>query len=236
MTGSADEGYYSRETYWNDRYESDTPGNTDEWIFSFAALKDLLPLREARYVVDVGCGVSSLLADIRASGFTGSLTGLDFSLQGIEKARTLFPTQDITYIHGDAKELTKLVGVDCADIIIDKTAIDSILCAGAAGRATIMQYCQEVGKVLREDGAFIWCSFQSLSPYGQEILDGIIVPGLTATNSYHGLGWTLDIHSWESQVENKSLNPTVYVFRKVHRSPRFLGDDVSAIETSIHYY
>ena len=229
-------GYYSRESYWDDRYANkNLCGSTEEWIFTFAVLKQLLPIQDCKKIVDVGCGISSLLSDIRTDGFPGQLFGVDFSKPGIEQAKVLHGSQDISYIHGDAQDLTKHVGTD-VDLIIDKTAIDSILCAGAVGRSTVMQYCHDVGKALREDGSFVWCSFQSLSPYGQEILDGIIVPGLTSSNDYHGLGWTLDIHSWESHAENKDLNPTVYVFKKVHRTPRFLGDDVSAIDTSMHYY
>jgi SAM-dependent methyltransferase len=230
------EGMFSRSSYWDDRYaKKDSTIDQTEWIFNFESMKQFFSIEECRFIVDIGCGISPLLHEIRASGYTGRAMGIDFSNVAVDMARVKFP--GVEYVCADAETICKLCGEDKVDIVIDKTSIDSILCGGRDGRAKVIRYCEQVGKVLREDGIFIWATFQGLEPYGMEILNGTILPGLSASNSYHGLNWSADIHIWEDAVfENANLKPTLYIFRKTHISPRFLGHDVSSVETTMHYH
>jgi SAM-dependent methyltransferase len=229
-------GMFSKVSYWDTRYSKGAnDGEEAEWIFNFDSIKRFLCLETARFIIDVGCGVSPLLNEIRLSGYAGKALGIDFSTVAIYLARAKFET--IEYVCADAASILSIAGAENVDIVIDKTSIDSQLCAGPVGRANVTRYCEAVGRALREEGVFIWATFQGLEPYGMEIVNGTILPGLTASSSFHGFNWAADIHIWEDAVfSNPDLKPTVYIFRKVHRSPRFLGDDVNSLETVMHYH
>ena len=242
-TSPKEDGRYSRSSYWDKVYRSEAsehkPSDDEEWIFNYVSLKNFLPLEDSSFVVDVGCGVSSLLSEIRCGGYKGRLLGLDFSEVGIKSAIDRYVDSNIEYVCADACELLSYTKSDTVDLIIDKTAIDSQLCAGASGRSNIMRYMLAVGRSLKEEGVFVWATFEGPEPYGWDIVNGTLIPGLTSSNDFHGLDWSLDIHVWQDQMfypENPHLKPTLYIFKKVHKSPRFLGDDVSALDATTHYH
>jgi SAM-dependent methyltransferase len=229
------DGRYATIEYWDGFYASSEgkESSNDEWIFNFESMKPFLELVDANHIVDVGCGVSPLLDDIRKSGFVGRLSGIDFSSSAIDNCRKIYAEANIQYYEASADRLLDIVGSERVDVIIDKTAIDSMLCSGPEGRATALRYLEQVGQCLREDGVFVWATFEGLSAFGFDILNGTIIPGLTASNNFHGLGWSAEIHMWDGHSKNSKLEPSLYIFKKTHRSPKFLGDDVSSVETTL---
>jgi len=229
-------GSFSMAAYWNSRYSTDaTCLDQTEWIFNFDTLKSFISLSQCKLLVDVGCGISPLLHGISSAGYKGRCLGIDFSSVAVELAAAKF--RGVEYVCADAESICKITGEDMVDIIIDKTTIDSMLCGGPKGRAKVIGYCEQAGKALRDEGVFIWATFQGLEPYGMDIVNGTIIPGLSASTSSHGLQWSADVHIWDDVFfENPDLKPTLYIFTKQHISPRFLGHDVAAVEMTMHYH
>ena len=65
---------YAEDAYWRERYAACAPGETFEWFLTYDSLAPLLSpwLRRGASVLDVGCGSSLLLADLRAAGHDAS--------------------------------------------------------------------------------------------------------------------------------------------------------------------
>jgi SAM-dependent methyltransferase len=61
----------------------------------FAALTQLLPLPRLRSLLDVGCGFGDLYPFLRAHGFTGRYTGLDFVPELVEVGRRAYPEAEL---------------------------------------------------------------------------------------------------------------------------------------------
>ncbi|KAF4698807.1 hypothetical protein FOZ63_026066, partial [Perkinsus olseni] len=127
--GEEDQRRYGDASYWEERYKAkkqklnedekeedkaekkaateddddDDADSTDEWHFSFEAMKELLPEKKDITVVDVGCGVSSFLHSMREAGYTGRLVGLDYSPSAIDMCKEQF--KEVEYHNKEAAEM-----------------------------------------------------------------------------------------------------------------------------------
>lgn len=69
----------------------------------FEALTQLLPLDRLSSLLDVGCGFGDLFPFLRARGFRGAYTGLDFVPELIEVGRAAYPEAE--FLVGDFGDL-----------------------------------------------------------------------------------------------------------------------------------
>ena len=106
-------------------------GGYPEWVFSGAAdnhnylvpaVLHALPRGEGQRVLDIGCGNGALTAQIQRAGM--SVTGIDFTASGIDRARQSFP--DITFVVHDISDplLPALQGQ--FDIVVSAEVIEHL--------------------------------------------------------------------------------------------------------------
>jgi len=166
----SDREYASKE-YWESRYKrkldpSDgeqadrkrpagepSSEETDEWFFNYANVEFLLHAyclnrrsKEEVSLLDVGCGNSPFLIDMRKDGWSGRAAACDFSLMALKAFEQKCQDAKVPTAWKDstrpAKQLIKLVECDCrrlldyfprpVDIIIDKGTMDAMyVCAHA---------------------------------------------------------------------------------------------------------
>ena len=146
--------------YWDSHYTScatqQADDDTDEWYLSFADLSEILsgamPHGKDSAVLDIGCGTSRMLRDMRESGHTGELIGTDFS--GVELARRCNAGLDIAIKEADCRDCADLLGQEAFDLILDKGTVDALLCDESEGEENVRRECSQVREMLRVGGAF----------------------------------------------------------------------------------
>ncbi|KAF4676373.1 hypothetical protein FOL47_006287 [Perkinsus chesapeaki] len=199
--GEKDFRHYGDASYWEKRYkakkqrltdegtndekkankedaaEDDDADSTDEWHFSFEAMKELLPEKKDITVVDIGCGVSSFLKSMRDAGYTGRLVGLDYSPSAIELCKEHF--KDVEYHNKEAAEMCpEIVKPGEVDMFLDKATIDGLL-ADETGAEHVQKLCKAEGEALKVGGQLVWSTmFGPFEESGVKVLRETILPGL----------------------------------------------------------
>lgn len=214
---------YATQSYWEERYvqlANNASSREDvgfEWFLSYDAMRPLLQAiirkRDAA-ILDVGCGTSSLLADLRHNGHTGRLVGIDYAASAIEASRRVI---------GDVEVELKCANVldmdfedQSFDVVVDKGTIDAIMCGD---RHTVTLACAQIARVLKAGGRFVLCSHYAVS---EECIarDSWLTPVLEGLlDSSHEFLWSLAVHALSLDE-----SPTVYVFTKARLSPRRVDD------------
>ncbi|EER11092.1 conserved hypothetical protein [Perkinsus marinus ATCC 50983] len=159
--------------------EDDDDNSTDEWHFSFEAMKELLPEKKDITVVDVGCGVSSFLNSMREAGYTGRLIGLDYSPSAIDMCKEMF--KEVEYHNKEAAEMCpEIVKPAEVDMFLDKATIDGLL-ADESGAEHVQKLSKVEGQALKVGGQLIWSTmFGPFEESGVKVLKETILPGLLA--------------------------------------------------------
>lgn len=179
-------------------------------------------------VLDVGCGPSSFLADMRQSGHSGVLVGIDIS--GISLAREINAGHDILIEEVDALDCAARFGGDSFDVVVDKSTIDAMLCDLKSGLDNVRRMCVHVETLLAEGGIYFVVSHNSpdtdqdgeilIADWLEKVMDGLTTESST---------WKLDIHVTEG--------PSVYLFTRLRRSRRkgvYVQDSTSPMEIELH--
>ena len=241
---------YGEKSYWDERYSSgfNESNETDEWLLSFGdiepILQNLLMFGHHSRVLDVGCGNSKLLRDMRMSGHTGKLVGIDIS--GINAAKEACDGHDIIIMEADGRTCYKhsIFEENSFDVILDKSTIDAMLCDTKNGMRNIREYANQVSYMCNPGGCFFVISHnhpgtadcdnedeldeKEAEAEAEEVMGEWlreIVKGLTS----NGNSWNLDIHSSDpgcDDDESKDQDqeavpfPNIYVFTKARRSTR----------------
>ncbi|EER04588.1 conserved hypothetical protein [Perkinsus marinus ATCC 50983] len=159
--------------------DDDDADSTDEWHFSFEAMRELLPEKKDITVVDVGCGVSSFLNSMREAGYTGRLIGLDYSPSAIDMCKEMF--KEVEYHNKEAAEMCPaIVKPGEVDMFLDKATIDGLL-ADESGAEHVQKLCKAEGQAMKVGGQLIWSTmFGPFEESGVKVLKETILPGLLA--------------------------------------------------------
>ncbi|PWN49461.1 S-adenosyl-L-methionine-dependent methyltransferase [Violaceomyces palustris] len=126
--GPKNEDFQTRE-YWDSRYEKED-GDFD-WFKKYDEIRDifleLIPSKQSR-VLMLGCGNSTLSADMYADGYS-NITNIDYSPVVIDKMRARHP--EMAWHVMDIRELKEnsaaLGGLGTWDVIIDKGTMDALM-------------------------------------------------------------------------------------------------------------
>lgn len=157
-------GAYSRRDYWDWRFEQE---GAKEWLADYATLRPLLrPLLQPHHrILLLGCGNSSLGADLHADGFV-EVVNTDFSEVVVARQRRRYAALRPP-MRWEVKDMRRLDYPDASfDVVIDKAAMDAILADGgdvweppAALLAAAREVCAGVHRALRPGGLFVQVTF-----------------------------------------------------------------------------
>ena len=157
-------GVFKEKSYWEDRF---TVEEEYDWLLTFDKLKPhLLPLLKTMdHILIVGCGNSSLSADLYDAGFI-HITNIDFSEMVIEKMKQLHEHDrpGMKWVVQDMTDLQFRAG--SFDVVLDKASMDALMVSEVdvwdPEEDTIVttdRMCQCVTRVLTQNGRFIQLSF-----------------------------------------------------------------------------
>ena len=264
---------YGSKEYWDKRYskceaQRATDDETNEWLLSYADIRGILaaamPLGKDSRVLDVGCGNSKLLPDLRDNGHSGELVGIDIS--GISVARTVCGGKDIQVEEVDATTAYTVFGADAFEVVLDKSTIDAMLCDDTDGMTTVRSYAQQVSGLLCVGGCFFVVSHNhpegrhrsddeeveqeqtddALSEWLQVIIDGLNtgpVPTIATTKNKRrklqggddGVRNPQNQGKWSLDIHvSMDDAPSIYVFRKLRRSSRRVGRVEAEMQIRVH--
>ena len=242
QAGYRDYRFYAEEKYWEARHGLDAEF---EWFASPEALMPLLdlllaPARLGDAVLDLGCGTSGMLSSMRSAGFTGELTGVDFSPAAVRcsaaAARAAHSAADAPAFHRvDASDLSGLVGDGEMDVVVEKATLHGIV-SSPQGEQLAEKVLKEVHRILADDGLLV--SVSGNSPHseneatnGLNVLEELIIPPLLAAGAATGHYYTVDVHSSES------FGPAhAYVLRKVRRAQTRSAARGDELETPVRLH
>ena len=153
------ENQYGSRTYWDNRYAKDG-SDVFDWLQDYEHIKEQINgccTSKAGLVVNVGCGRSSLLADMRKDGFT-NLMGVDWCEQLVAQQNAAHA--EIPHKASAATDFASAEGIGegSVDYIIDKALLDSILC-GANSTQNAFMYLKECHKALKPGGKLMIISY-----------------------------------------------------------------------------
>lgn len=214
---------YATQSYWEERYVQLVNNTTSledvgfEWFLSYDAMRPLLQAlirKRDTAILDIGCGTSSLLADLRHNGHTGRLVGIDYAASAIEALRRAIGDVEVEL------KCLNILDMDFEDqsfeVVVDKGTIDAIMCGD---RHTVTRACSQIGRVLKAGGRFVLCSHYAVSE-NYIAQDSWLTPVLEGLlDSSHEFLWSLAVH-----VLSLDESPSVYVFTKARVSPRRTDD------------
>ncbi|KAJ1452782.1 S-adenosyl-L-methionine-dependent methyltransferase [Pelagophyceae sp. CCMP2097] len=230
-----DEHLYSDASYWADRYVSEAAGEGGgfEWFLSYESLQPLLAgpanKRKSKAVLDLGCGNSKLLVDMRADGFEGRLVAVDFVESALETQRKLGAEEKgIELLRTDVRSTP--FADESFDLIVDKGTVDAMISAKKGGAANVSAAMKEAARLLKHGGRLCVCSHHRVDSEGDPREDdwfGAVFTGLASHGGRGGAGWAVDVHFVDA-ADGGQL-PTVYFFTKRRlarkRGKRSANDD-----------
>ncbi|CZR56661.1 uncharacterized protein PAC_06550 [Phialocephala subalpina] len=161
--------------YWNERYILEQKAqNGDksvlgayEWLSTFETLRPLL----AKYlpssshnphILHLGCGNSSLTADLYSLGYTNQ-TSIDFAPFVIDAMKAKYASLDTRWLYMDARH-TSFPDASI-DVAIDKSTLDAMMHGSQWDppddvRENVGKYVDEVGRVLKPGGQFLCITYR----------------------------------------------------------------------------
>ena len=219
-----EEELYASQQYWRQRYAGCAPEtDTFEWFLDWESLAPLLDgcLKKRHDVLDVGCGASTLLMDMRAAGYGGRLVGVDYVREALDVVRAAAAAARVDLVVGDCRDLDFCDGE--FDAVVDKGTVDAMI---SGGPDAVVAACAECARVLRHGGRFVVCSHHRADADGDLDDDawlGAVVGGLASRDEADAAAWRLDVHALAGAAEGDA--PCVYVFTKC-RSHRGAGLEV----------
>ena len=242
---------YGEEGYWEERYrrqldkakrrerqqeekrsaaeeDEDDDDVTSEWYYDWKTLTPLLditPSMRQSPVLDLGCGLSSLFADLLADGFTGPMLGIDSAPSVLTEQRSRFPPASYPNVSFTPRSLfsTSYLTANPSErhrygLIVDKATSDGIMCSTHLTAHTqhsaalpVIQMYRMVGHCLAPGGTFVCVSVQEPdSSWCRELMLAGLIEGAeeqlgaeerkdggSADESSSGRrwGWRVDVHS-----------------------------------------
>ena len=194
---AGEEHRYATQRYWAARYAAVGAGDVFEWFLSFDDLQPLLSFVKRRSaVLDLGCGTSRLLCDMREAGYAGRLVGVDCAAAALRSVKERSEACRVELVEADATTLAPFADATF-DVVVDKGTVDALI-SGDAAAAT--EACAAAGRVLKRGGRFVVVSHRR--PDGDDAWLEAVLAGLAEVDA----AWRVDAHA--------SAGPAVYVFTK----------------------
>ena len=219
------EELYATQDYWRQRYAAcASEKDTFEWFLSYESLAPLVEgcVRRRDSVLDVGCGASTLLADMRDGGHLGRLVGVDYVPEALSVIREASAARGVELLVADCRRMEAFEDGEF-DAVIDKGTVDAMISGGCED---VVASTAECARVLKRGGRFMVCSHHRVDPEAgiddDAWLDAV-VSGLVSRNDVDAVAWRLDCHFLSGTTEDDA--PSVYVFTKC-RSHRGAGLEV----------
>ncbi len=131
-----------------------------EWDLQFTAedlerlsnLVECLDIKEGMNILDVGCGTGILFDLLRRKvGKSGTVTGVDFSIEMARKAHRNFPFDNVNVVDGDVTRLP--LGDSIFDLAISFASFDNF--------SDQKQALHEIHRVLKNDSLFCVIDLES---------------------------------------------------------------------------
>lgn len=152
--------------YWEARY-SCTAQDSFDWYMDpetvGPVLKQRLPSTKGHAeLLETGCGTSELAAWLYCQGWR-NITGVDASVAAITRARGArrhATRPELQFVNMDACHMS--FPDSCFDAVYEKALFDTLVTGGQA-IARAVQYLDEVHRVLRHGGVFIFVSHAGLA-------------------------------------------------------------------------
>ena len=149
---AGEEHRYATRRYWAARYAAVGDGDVFEWFLSFDDLRPLLGFVKRRSsVLDLGCGTSRLLCDMREAGYAGRLVGVDCAAAALRSVKERSESCHVELVEADATTLAPFADATF-DVVVDKGTVDALI-SGDAAAAT--EACAAAGRVLKRGGRFV---------------------------------------------------------------------------------
>lgn len=157
---------YTTKAYWDHRFETE---EHHEWLASYSDVKAVVnaavPDRAARLLL-VGCGTSTLAADLVDDGYR-NVVSTDYSEVVVQRMRAKYAASHPGIVW-QVQDMTALTAPDASyDVVFDKAAMDAVLAHGADVwdppaalldvAATIMREAARV--LVRGTGVYLQLSF-----------------------------------------------------------------------------
>jgi len=161
--------------FWDERYASkhklDDNGkpvlDSFEWFRDFKKLRPFLETHlpvpnTACHVLHLGCGNSTLTADLDGLGYKNQ-TSVDFSQVVIESMRSKYAALETQWEVMDVRDLKMHDG--SIDVAIDKGTLDAMIHGSLWDppedvRSNVGQYVDEVARVLKPGGQWIYITYR----------------------------------------------------------------------------
>jgi SAM-dependent methyltransferase len=213
---------YAAQGYWERRHgaaarrreeEDAEEGETREWTFSYAELAPILdelrPARAQSTVVDLGCGLSTLLLDMRRAGWPGTLLGTDFAASAVQAQRARAHEQglELEFEALDLAQLSRRFLARSVDLFVDKLTMDAILHDRTGGEKLARSVARDVGLALRNGGAWLLVT-QMHHDRDQDFFHRGLLAALAEAGDSH---WAVTAHEADS---DEFCGIQVYCFRK----------------------
>jgi 2-polyprenyl-3-methyl-5-hydroxy-6-metoxy-1,4-benzoquinol methylase len=204
--------------YWNQYYQQE--GSFDEFFCSYEDLKPYLePIcNENSKVLVVGCGLSSLGTNIRATSRSEV-----FEIDNAE-----FVVKYMKHIHKDIRGLNyDLMDVrdlkfpqDTFDVIVDKVCLDTILDADGEELENVTKMEESVWRVLKPGGIYFLVTAVPLdgmsSIFSQEwMITKVGYYDLNAKQVVDGVSEEEKSEDYETNMEDELLNPKAHFYKLV---------------------
>ncbi|KAI5475725.1 S-adenosyl-L-methionine-dependent methyltransferase [Pseudohyphozyma bogoriensis] len=140
---------YGKQAYWDERYAKEDQDATFDWFQSYADIKHLIgpfmPRGKASKILVLGCGNSTLSADLYEDGYR-NVTNIDFSSVVIDRlSKQHRDKPEMKWIKGDVRSLPFEDG--SYDVAIDKGTMDAML----AEKGDVWNPSEEVKKACRQE-------------------------------------------------------------------------------------
>lgn len=164
---------YAEPGFWESRFQ-DTEGTFD-WYATFAELDamffEFCPPKRALKVLMIGCGNSSLSAELHEAGYR-CITNIDIAAAAVAKMESRYRDLELQWQVMDATAMTFSTG--SFGLAVDKGTLDAMMC-GASG-PNVAAMIGEVYRTLQPGGVFLLVSHNGRR---RELLD-------TSVQAHHG--------------------------------------------------
>ncbi|ODV88597.1 hypothetical protein CANCADRAFT_3242 [Tortispora caseinolytica NRRL Y-17796] len=146
--------------YWDKRYNKEAKF---DWFMEFDKIRDVLEkIPKDHRILMLGCGNSTLSKDMYNNGWT-NIVNIDFSPNVIDQMRKQYP--EMEWLEMDVRAMT--FPESTFDSAIDKGTLDALLSykgsvwqLPASVQHNVDQYMDEIHRVLRPGGTFLYISYR----------------------------------------------------------------------------